>query len=332
MLLTDDYLAHLRVERGLSANTVAAYRRDLARYSSFLTLRSIDSLSDVTEKTVEDFIGALRDGRDGGVPLSAASTARVLSAVRGLHKFALFEGASTADPAHNVRPPSSIQRLPHALTIDQVNRLLDATGPLIMADGDATGSAAAPINATPTQLRDRALTELLYSTGGRISEIVGLDIDALEWLGADTENTTTTDEPVTTSIIRLLGKGGKERIVPVGSDARRAVDAYLVRARPVLSTKGTGTPALFLNTLGRRLSRTSAYGSIQAAAERAGIDGVSPHTLRHCFATHLLQGGADVRVVQELLGHSSVQTTQIYTKVTPEALREVYVTAHPRAR
>ncbi|MFV2142855.1 MULTISPECIES: site-specific tyrosine recombinase XerD [Isoptericola] len=300
-----DYLAHVRVERGLSANTVAAYRRDLDRYARFLAGAGRTTLEQVTEHDVTAFLTAVREGSDDGRALSASSAARSLAAVRGWHRFARAEGMASEDPSAEVAAPTQTRRLPHALSIDDVARLLDAA-----SSGD-----------TPAGLRDRALLELLYSTGGRISEVVGLDVDDV---GSD-------------ALVRLFGKGSKERIVPVGSYARDAVDAYLVRARPVLaaagSARGRSTPALFLNTRGNRLSRQSAWAVLQGAAERAGLtEHVSPHTLRHSFATHLLAGGADVRVVQELLGHASVTTTQIYTMVTPEALREVYAATHPRAR
>ncbi|WP_277210445.1 site-specific tyrosine recombinase XerD [Isoptericola croceus] len=299
-----DYLAHVRVERGLSANTVAAYRRDLGRYARFLADAGRTDLDQVAEQDVAAFLTAVREGADGGRPLSASSAARSLAAVRGWHRFAHAEGLTADDPAAQVAAPSQTRRLPHALSVDDVARLL----------------AAASSGDTPAGLRDRALLELLYSTGGRISEVVGLDVDDV---GSD-------------AVVRLFGKGSKERIVPVGSYARDAVDAYLVRARPALaaagSARGRSTPALFLNTRGNRLSRQSAWAVLQGAAERAGLtEHVSPHTLRHSFATHLLAGGADVRVVQELLGHASVTTTQIYTMVTPEALREVYAATHPRA-
>jgi integrase/recombinase XerD len=202
--------------------------------------------------------------------------------------------------------------------VDDVGRLLEAAG---------AGEGSVP-------LRDRALLELLYSTGGRISEVVGLDVDSVGWLGREDGDAVRPQD----AVVRLLGKGSKERVVPVGSFARDALDAYLVRARPALAAAGggagrrAGTPALFLNTRGARLSRQSAWAVLQAASERAGLtEHVSPHTLRHSFATHLLAGGADVRVVQELLGHASVTTTQIYTMVTPDTLREVYAAAHPRA-
>jgi integrase/recombinase XerD len=221
--------------------------------------------------------------------------------VRGFHKFTVREGLAQNDPAAGVRPPASAKRLPKALPLSDIEAILEAAG--------APGTTLA--------LRDRALLELLYSTGARISEAVGLDVDDL-----DPEEGT----------VLLRGKGGKERMVPVGSYAREAVDGYLVRGRPNLAATGHGTPALFLNARGGRLSRQSAWAVLAKAAERAGVTAeVSPHTLRHSFATHLLDGGADVRVVQELLGHASVTTTQVYTLVTVDSLREVYATAHPRA-
>ncbi|KGM14498.1 site-specific tyrosine recombinase XerD [Cellulomonas bogoriensis] len=299
------YLDHLAVERGLSQNTLTAYRRDLDRYVRFLTTRGRAEPAQVTESDVRAFVTSVRTGEDGSRPLAASSTARVVAAVHGWHRFCLLEGLSPSDPAGEVRPPSQPRRLPKAISTAEVEAVLEAAG---------TGEG-------PVPLRDRAVLELLYSTGARISEAVGLDVDDLSLepgLGA----------------ARLWGKGGKERVVPVGSFARDAVEAYLVRARPALAAGGRGGPALFLNTRGARLSRQSAWAVLRQAARRSGIgraEDVSPHTLRHSFATHLLAGGADVRVVQELLGHASVTTTQIYTQVTPDTLREVYVAAHPRA-
>ena len=237
--------------------------------------------------------------------LAGSSAARAISAVRGLHRFAAREGLVAADVAADVRPPAPPKRLPKALDVDQVTRLL-----------------AVPDD-TPLGLRDKALLEFLYGTGARISEAVGAAIDDLE-LG---------DEAAAV----LHGKGGRTRLVPIGGYARQALDAYLVRGRPALAANGTGTPAVFLNARGGRLSRQSAWTVLRRAAGAAGlpVDGphaVSPHTLRHSYATHLLDGGADVRVVQELLGHASVTTTQVYTLVTVDRLREVYATAHPRAR
>ncbi|MCX4098290.1 site-specific tyrosine recombinase XerD [Nocardia sp. alder85J] len=299
------YLDHMTVERGAARNTLSAYRRDLDRYREFLTQRGIGGLAEVHEADIADFMVSLRAGEYGYPPLAASSAARALVAVRGLHRFAAAEGLAAADVAHPVKPPTPARRLPKALPYDQISRLLDAAG------GGVAGSG-------PRGLRDRAMLELLYSTGARISEVVGLDVDDLD--AAD-------------RAVLLHGKGGKQRMVPVGRPALAAVDAYLVRGRPMLSARGLGNPALFLNVRGGRLSRQSAWQVLQDAAGRAGIAAaVSPHTLRHSFATHLLDGGADVRVVQELLGHASVTTTQIYTLVTVNTLHEVWATAHPRAR
>jgi len=314
------YLDHLAVERGLAANTLSSYRRDLLRYVTHLSAGGLDRLGQVGEADVAGFLAALRTGDEDHPALSAASAGRAVVAVRGLHRFALREGWTTVDPASQVRPPAPARRLPKAIPVAQVEALL-----------------AAPDASTSLGLRDRALLELLYGTGARISEAVGLDVDDLDAGdlhvdGRDDGPATGEGEPSSGGLVRLDGKGGKQRIVPVGSYAGRAVQAYLVRGRPALAASGTGSPALFLNARGGRLSRQSAWTVLRAAAAAAGLTGdVSPHTLRHCFATHLLDGGADVRVVQELLGHASVTTTQVYTLVTVDRLREVYATAHPRA-
>ncbi len=300
------YLDHLTIERGVAANTLSSYRRDLRRYSKHLEERGIQDLAKVGENDVSEFLVALRRGdpESGAVALSAVSAARALIAVRGLHRFAAAEGLAELDVARAVRPPTPGRRLPKSLTVDQVLALLEAAGGEDASDG-------------PLTLRNRALLELLYSTGSRISEAVGLDVDDIDTHARS---------------VLLRGKGGKQRLVPVGRPAVQALEAYLVRGRPDLARRGRGTPAIFLNARGGRLSRQSAWQVLQDAAERAGItSGVSPHMLRHSFATHLLEGGADVRVVQELLGHASVTTTQIYTLVTVHALREVWAGAHPRA-
>jgi integrase/recombinase XerD len=295
------YLDYLVVERGLAENTLKSYRRDLRRYVAWLAGRGVRDLAGVGKGTVTEFLMALREGDDAHPPLSAGSAARTVVAVRGFHKFTVREGLAQVDPSAAVRPPSPAKRLPKALPLADIERILDAAG--------APGTALA--------LRDRALLELLYGTGARISEAVGLDLDDL-----DLEEGT----------VLLRGKGSKERIVPVGSYASAAVEAYLVRGRATLSAVGRGVPAVVLNARGGRLSRQSAWAVLARAADRAGVTAeVSPHTLRHSFATHLLDGGADVRVVQELLGHASVTTTQVYTLVTVDSLREVYATAHPRA-
>jgi integrase/recombinase XerD len=300
------YLDHLTIERGVAANTLSSYRRDLRRYQEHLALRGINDLADVGEMDVSDFLVSLRRGDPdtGTVGLSAVSAARALIAVRGLHRFAAAEGLTTVDVAKAVKPPTPSRRLPKSLTVDEVLALLTGAGGDSASDG-------------PLTLRNRALLELLYSTGARISEGVGLDVDDIDTAARS---------------VLLRGKGGKQRLVPVGRPAIDALNAYYVRGRPELARRGRGTPAIFLNARGGRLSRQSAWQVLQDAADRAGITtAVSPHTLRHSFATHLLDGGADVRVVQELLGHASVTTTQIYTLVTVHALREVWAGAHPRA-
>ena len=296
------YLDHLTVERGMAANTLASYGRDLDRYRRYLTDRGIADLAEVTENDVREFLVDLRrgDAAAGTMPLADSSVARTLVATRGFHKFAAAEGVVPGDVAHGVRPPRPARRLPKALPVEDVVAILDTAGA-----GDH-----------PRALRDRALLELLYSCGARISEATSLDVDDL-----DTDART----------VLLRGKGGKERLVPVGGPAVEAIEAYLVRGRPALVARST--PALFLNARGGRLTRQGAWQVLADTAERAGVGtAVSPHTLRHSFATHLLDGGADVRVVQELLGHASVTTTQVYTLVTVNTMREVYATAHPRAR
>jgi integrase/recombinase XerD len=260
--------------------------------------RGRTAIGQVGEDDVVSFLARLREGDDAHPPLAAGSAARAVVAVRGLHRFAVREGLSAADPARDVRPPVGPRRPPKAIAIEDVERLLAATG-----RGD-----------TPRDLRDRALLEVLYGTGARISEAVGLEVGDVD-LGR--------------SVVRLRGAGVRDRLVPVGRYAREALECYLQRARPVLGPRGGS--ALFLNARGGRLSRQSAWSTLRTAAGRAHLKDVSPHTLRHSFATHLLDGGADVRVVQELLGHASVTTTQIYTLVTVDRLREVYASAHPRA-
>jgi integrase/recombinase XerD len=300
------YLQYLVVERGLAANTVESYERDLRRYADFLGKRGKPRLADVSELDVAEFRAAMRAGDDEHPPLAVSSVGRAVVAVRGLHAFALREGIAVQDPAREVAPPAPARRLPKAISIDAVEKILDAAG--------STEDSDARI------LRDRALLEFLYGTGARISEATGLDVDDLDHLAQD-------------PAVLLTGKGDKQRYVPVGSYAVRALDAYLVRGRPVLAGKAARkqSPAVFLNARGGRLTRQGAWGILREAASRSGESDVSPHTLRHSFATHLLDGGADIRVVQELLGHASVTTTQVYTLVTVDKLREVYAVAHPRA-
>jgi integrase/recombinase XerD len=327
------YLDHLAVERGMSANTLGAYRRDVIRYLRWLRTEDVAEPRDVTRQHVTGFLQALGTGADGGHPLAPRSAARTIVAVRGMHRFWTLEQLTETDPARDVTPPRPAQELPKAIRVDQVTALLEAV----------------PTD-TPAGLRDRALLEFLYATGARISEAVGLDVDdvvgAIRAPGGPDSGPDASPGPDPSggrgggedeagpAVVRLFGKGSKERIVPLGSYAAAAIEAWLVRGRPALASQsGTGGPALFLNQRGGRLSRQSAWTILKKAAERAGLGTeVSPHTLRHSFATHLLEGGADVRVVQELLGHASVTTTQVYTLVTADTLREVYAAAHPRAQ
>ena len=325
------YLDHLTVERGLARHTLEAYTRDLERYAAVLGLAGRASIDDVTTADVAAFLAGLREGDESHQPLAASSAGRAVVAVRGLHAFAAAEGLAPSDPARQVRPPAPPRRLPRAMPVEDVERLLDAAG---AGEG-------------PRPLRDRALLELLYATGARISEATALDVDDLELaerppLHAEPDVSAASFParpalplPPLPATVRLSGKGNKQRIVPVGRYARQALEHYLVRARPVLATatrRASASPAVFLNARGGRLTRQGAWGVLHAAAERARLPDVSPHTLRHSFATHLLDGGADIRVVQELLGHASVATTQVYTLITVDRLREVYASSHPRAR
>jgi len=294
------FLDHLTVERGLSVHTVAAYRRDLERYAAFLRTRGITDARRVDERAVTAHVAAVSASTYGdGKPYRATSVVRALSSVRAFHRFLLREGKISSDPTAAVIRPKLPRSLPKPLSVDDVARVL------AHPDRSAKG------------LRDRAVLETLYGAGLRISELVGLDVD-----DADLEE----------GSVRVLGKGGKERDVPIGRYARDAISAYLTRVRPQIATARSRS-ALFLNLRGGRLTRQGCTGIVQQHAAGAGIrTKVSPHTFRHSFATHLLEGGADVRVVQELLGHASVATTQVYTLVTREHLREVYFTSHPRAR
>jgi len=292
------YLRFVAIERGLSGNTQLAYRRDLTAYVAWLHGRGVDECADVTPAMIGDYIGSLAEGES---PKTASSQNRILSSIRGFHRFLLDEEAVAVDASVDVHRPKEAKRLPKAISVEQMTALLGAVS------GD-----------DPVALRNRAFLEFLYATGARVSEAVGLNVD---------------DVTDATGLVRVRGKGGKQRIVPLGSYAQQAIEAYLTRVRPEFSTRGKSTPALFLGPRGQRLSRQGAWLIIQSAAEKAHLTAhVSPHTFRHSFATHLLAGGADVRVVQELLGHSSVATTQIYTLVTADTLRESYRLAHPRAR
>lgn len=289
---------HLAVERGVSDHTLSNYDRDLRRYVGWLAAAGIEDLTEVTPRHLEAYVADLRRGADGARPLAASSAARALVVARGLHRFGVAEGVLPADVAAEVPVASTSEKLPDTLSVQEVAALLDAC---------PTETAAG--------LRDKALLETLYATGARVSEVLALSVD---------------DVVDAAGVIAVTGKGNKQRLVPLGSHAQAAIDAYLVRGRPAMANGKSH--ALFLNARGGQLSRQSAWNAIKVAARRAGIDkDVSPHTLRHSFATHLLEGGADVRTVQELLGHSSVTTTQIYTHITADSLREVWAGAHPRA-
>lgn len=307
-----DYLNHLAVEKGAATHTLAAYRRDLARYQEYLDAEGIEDLRGVDSGHIEEFRGRLGrgDAEAGQKPLAASSVSRTMSAVRGLHKFAAKDGTVADNVAAAVALPNSGQRLPKALTVAEVFALIEAAGDT-------------EVDSDPGRIRNRAMVELLYSSGLRASELIDLDLDDV---GAVARA-----KPGEFAAMRVTGKGSRERFVPVGGPARDALGAYLVRARPALNT--AGKPALFLNKRGGRVSRQTLWQLVGESARRARIEAeVSPHTLRHSFATHLLEAGADIRVVQELLGHASVSTTQIYTKVTIETLREVWAESHPRAK
>ena len=294
----DRYLSHLVVERGLSENTRQAYTRDLDVYATYLAEVGIDDPAEVVSEDLEAYVAWLRERTTSrGRPYADASLARLVVAVRGYHRFLLGERLTATDPSAGLGTPRARRTLPKALSVAEVEDLL-----------------AAPVGATALALRDRAMLELLYGAGLRISELVGLDVDDLD---------------PTERLVRVLGKGDAQRLVPYGEPAADALDAWLVQGRP---STGPRQPAVFLNARGSRLTRQGAWKLIRAHAERVGLkDRVSPHTLRHSFATHLLDGGADVRAVQELLGHASVTTTQIYTLVSRAALQEVYRRAHPRS-
>ena len=390
----DQYLIHLRVERGSSEHTIASYARDLRRYSAYMATLGVIDPERITTAQVRSFMRELaaptvplagfvagfdageknnqnaqevqetqeeaaeslaliiasESGRGAGtgragkgqtgkeragqpekageseketptaegapslpLPLGPNSIARTMAAVRGAHAFWVSARIVPTDPAAPVTPPKNVKRLPKAVSVEDIQRLL-----------------AVPDRETATGLRNRAILEFLYATGARVSEMLNADIDDVHFEG------TLTDEDgnqiTLPGYVRLFGKGNKERLVPIGSYAQKAIQDYLVRARPSLVAHGKGTAALFVNGRGSRLGRQGAWLILKEAAEAAGLSSdFSPHSMRHSFATHLLQGGADIRVVQELLGHASIATTQVYTKVTPEGLMEVYRMAHPRA-
>ena len=297
------FLDHLTIERGLSSNSISAYRRDLAKFSEFLDKEKLD-FERLSEAEIISFEVWLK-----GLGMAVTSINRNISALKSFYKY-LAQEFSTNNPVSAVLSSKVPRRLPKALTIKEITSLIDST----KREGD------------PISLRDHAIIELLYGTGARVSEIVGIDIN--DFAQSDVEG-----NPITT--LKLRGKGSKERIVPLGSFAKNALDEYLVRIRPNLLSKSKSArveTALFLNQRGSRLSRQSAWQMISDAADSTGLSGkVSPHVFRHSYATHLLDGGADIRVVQELLGHASVTTTQIYTLITIDKVREAYATAHPRA-
>ncbi|MCI2118744.1 MAG: site-specific tyrosine recombinase XerD [Bifidobacterium breve] len=301
--LREQFLVHIGIERGLAKATVSAYESDLNKYVAWLQTHGITKPDDIAKQDVEDYIAALdADGE------SARSKARRLASIHEFHRFALAQHAVSADVAASVKAPKGASVLPDVLSVDEVSRLLDAA---------AVGGSTDPV-----VLRDKALLEFMYATGCRVSEAVGTNLEDID---------------LEEKVVRLMGKGSKQRLVPLGSYARNSVVAYLNAGRGELERRSTAKVperrALFLNKRGKRISRQSVWEIVKTAGERAGITKpLHPHTLRHSFATHLIQGGADVRTVQELLGHASVTTTQIYTHVSPEALIETYLTAHPRAR
>jgi integrase/recombinase XerD len=301
--LLTEYDSWLRVERGLAPNSLAAYRRDLRRYADYLRRRGVTGdVAHVDEAVVAGYVDELQQARtdDGRRRYKESSIARALAAVRSFHRFCVEEGLLGADPSGDVGAPRVPQGIPKALTEAEVDALLGA----VPGDG-------------PRPRRDRAILELLYAGGLRISELVGLDLG---------------DVDLYDGLVRVFGKGSKERVVPMGRSAREALGDYLTTGRPELANRRPGT-ALFLNARGGRLTRQGAWLIVRAAGERAGLQGrLFPHVLRHSCATHMLDRGADIRVVQELLGHASLSTTQVYTKVSPERLRAVYDAAHPRAR
>ena len=360
----DQYLVHLRVERGSSENTIASYARDLRRYAAYLSTLGVIDPERITTAQVRSFMRELaaptvpipglaapakkqpgeensvdaeeaaeslavliaaeggrgtaageRESGEGSIPLPLGpnSIARTMAAVRGAHAFWVSAFLVEKDPAATVTPPKNVKRLPKAITVEQMQRLL-----------------AVPDRDTPIGLRNRAILEFLYATGARVSEMLNADIDDVH-----SEETLTDEDGNDITLpgyVRLFGKGSKERLVPLGNYAHKAIQDYLVRGRPALVAHGKGTAALFVNGRGGRLGRQGAWLILKETAEAAGLSAdFSPHSMRHSFATHLLQGGADIRVVQELLGHASIATTQVYTKVTPEGLMEVYRMAHPRA-
>ena len=298
-----DFFNYLSIEKGLASNTISAYRLDIEKFFHYLSTNQL-SLEQVTPEQLSFYVAWLRGMENTEFKIGESSIARNIISIRSYFTY-LAKEHKFNNPSSNFKPPKIGKRLPKALTIDQVMSMLNIAGTDLISS------------------RDKALVELLYATGARVSELINLN--TLDISTADTQAGTTTT-------VKLKGKGGKERVVPIGSFAVAAVNDYLVRSRPTLLKVST-QKALFLNQRGGRLSRQSAWNLVAKAAERAGLsEQVTPHSMRHSFATHLLDGGADIRVVQELLGHSSVTTTQIYTLITIDHLRESYANAHPRSK
>jgi integrase/recombinase XerD len=296
-----EYLNYALIEKGLSKNTIAAYRRDLTKFNNFLIINGL-SIQDVNKQVVDDFLGWLRGADGSNARGSESSNARIIVTIRNLYKF-VSANSQIVNPLKDYSPPKIPKRLPKALKISEIIALIETS----------------KLGSDIISIRNSALIEMLYATGARVSEIVNLDVSNI----SEISNTTT---------LKLSGKGGKERVVPIGIYARNSLEQYLAISRPALVRKKVNS-TLFLNSRGNALSRQSAWEIIASLAESAKIQTpVTPHAIRHSFATHLLDGGADIRVVQELLGHSSVTTTQIYTLVTIDKLRESYATAHPRAK
>lgn len=296
-----EYLNYALIEKGLSKNTIAAYRRDLTKFNNFLIINGL-SIQDVNKQVVDDFLGWLRGVDGSNARGSESSNARIIVTIRNLYKF-VSANSQIVNPLKDYSPPKIPKRLPKALKISEIIALIETS----------------KLGSDIISIRNSALIEMLYATGARVSEIVNLDVSNI----SEISNTTT---------LKLSGKGGKERVVPIGIYARNSLEQYLAISRPALVRKKVNS-TLFLNSRGNALSRQSAWEIIASLAESAKIQTpVTPHAIRHSFATHLLDGGADIRVVQELLGHSSVTTTQIYTLVTIDKLRESYATAHPRAK
>jgi integrase/recombinase XerD len=292
------FLSYLRVEKGLAQNTILAYGRDLKRFAIFLRKRHKQRMEDVTREDIVDFLSGLYKEK-----LDSRSVARYLVTLRGLYKFAMMEGTVVTDPTENLESPKVRSSLPTYLRVEEIDKLLEA-----------------PDLATPIGLRDRALLEVLYSTGLRVSELLNLRISDID---------------MRVGCVRCIGKGDKERLVPIGRKAIEAVEQYLAAGRPIFARPSSPPPhnhALFLTRIGKRLSRVGIWKILHDYGVRLGLRGrLTPHKLRHSFATHLLERGADLRSVQLMLGHADISTTQIYTHVVEERLKQIYKAHHPRA-